>query len=222
MEKSGLFESKFINNYDDEADKSWTTTGTIFGKQYDREMRCIKWEAEKRDYESMAEIRGVSRGNNLGTTKPPTTADVTAQEYIATLEEKAAMQDAHIENLTSRNPPATVPATDVAAATITITGGTSRSSKTSTRLTKLQSSLAAMMKTVATQATAMTALIKRVVEGANRRGNSRRNDDCIGGGRRGNDNKDKPPAEKHTCPNCKLQVWHKEENCPEHAHNFHK
>ena len=222
MEKSGLFESKFINNYDDEADKSWTTTGTIFGKQYDREMRCIKWEAEKRDYESMAAICGVSRGNNLGTTKPPTTADVTAQEYIATLEEKAAMQDAHVEKIMAHNPPATVPATNVAAATSTITGGGSRSSKTSTQITQLQSSLAAMMKAVATQATAMTALTKQVAEGANRRGNSRQNDDHRGGGRRGDDNKDKPPAEKQTCPKCKLQVWYKEENFLEYARNANK
>ena len=42
MEKSGLFGSKFIDNYDDEDDKSWTTAGTIFVKQYDREMRSIK------------------------------------------------------------------------------------------------------------------------------------------------------------------------------------
>ena len=54
MEKSGLFDSKFIDDYDDEADKSWITTGTIFVKKYDREMRRIKWEAENRDYESMA------------------------------------------------------------------------------------------------------------------------------------------------------------------------
>ena len=36
MEKNGLFESKLINDYDNEADKLWTTTGTIFVKQYDR------------------------------------------------------------------------------------------------------------------------------------------------------------------------------------------
>ena len=36
MEKSGLFESNFIDDYDDEADKSWTTTVTIFVKQYDQ------------------------------------------------------------------------------------------------------------------------------------------------------------------------------------------
>ena len=78
-----------------------------------------------------------------------------------------------------------------------------------------------MMKTVATQAMTMTALTKQVPEGANRRGDSRQNDDCRCGSR-GDDNKDKPPAEKHTCPKCKLQVWHKDENCPEYARNSHK
>ena len=208
-EKSGLFESKFIDDYNDEADKLWTTTGTIFMKQYDREMRCMKREAENRDYESMAAIRGVSRGDNLGTPEPPTTADATEQEYITALEEKAAMQDAHIEQLMARNPPATVPATDVSAATSTIKGGTSRISKTSTQLSEMQSSLATMMKKVATQATAMTALSKQVAEGANRHGDSRRNDDHRGSGRHDDNKKDKPPAEKHTCPKCKLQVWHK-------------
>ena len=122
----------------------------------------------------------------------------------------------------ARNPPATVPATAVAAATVIIAGGTSFSSKTSTQLTELQSSLAAMIKTFVTQVTAMTALTKQVAEGDNTRGDSRRNDDRRGGGRRGDNNKDKPTEEKHTCPKCKLQVWHKEENCPEHARNAHK
>ena len=150
------------------------------------------------------------------------TEDATAQEYIAALEEKAELQGAHIEELMARNPPATVPATNVAVATITVTVGTSRSSKTSNQLTELQSSLATMMKTVATQATAMTALTKKVAEGANRRGDSRRNDDRRGGGYRGNNKKYKPPAEKHTCPKCKLQVWHKEENFLEYVRNAHK
>ena len=110
----------------------------------------------------------------------------------------------------ARNQPATVPATEVAAATSTITRGTSRSSKNITQITELQSSLTAMMKTVAMQATEMTALTKQVAEGANRRSYSRRNNYHRGGGCRGDDNKDKPPAEKHTFSKCKLQVWHKE------------
>ena len=160
MDKSGLFESKFIGNYDDEANKLLTTTGTIFVKQYNREMRRIKREAENKDYKIMAAIRRVSRRKNLGNPVPQTTADVTAQEYIAALEEKAVMQDAYIKDIMARNPPATVPATDVAAATRTITRGTIRSSKNITQITELQSSLAAMMKTVTTQAAGMTSLTK--------------------------------------------------------------
>ena len=160
MEKSGIFESNFINDYNDKAYKSWTATGTIFVRQYDREMQRIKKEAENKYYDSMASIRGVSHGNNLGTPVPPTTSNATAQKYITAQEGKAAMQGAHIKELMVRNPPATVPATDVSAATSTITGGDGCSRKTITHLTKLQSSLTAMMKTVATQATAMTALTK--------------------------------------------------------------
>ena len=47
------------------------------------------------------------------------------------------MQDAHTKELMARNPPTTVPATNVSAATRKITGGNIRSSKTSTQLTEL-------------------------------------------------------------------------------------
>ena len=63
---------------------------------------------------------------------PLTTANATVQEYIYALEEKVSMQDTHIEDLMACNPPATVPATNVAASTSTTTGGSSRSSKTRT------------------------------------------------------------------------------------------
>ena len=91
-------------------------------------MRRINQEAENKEYNSMADIRGVSRGDNLGTPEPPTTADATEQEYITALEEKVEIQDAHIKELMARNPPATVPSSNVTAATSTITGGTIRSS----------------------------------------------------------------------------------------------
>ena len=49
MEKSWLFEPKFINNYDDTIDKRWTTVVELFSKQYDREMRRIKRGGENKD-----------------------------------------------------------------------------------------------------------------------------------------------------------------------------
>ena len=48
-------------------------------------MRRIKREVENKDYKCMADIRRLIRGNNLGTPVPRTTADATAQAYIATL-----------------------------------------------------------------------------------------------------------------------------------------
>ena len=42
MEKSGLFEPKFIDDYNDEVDKSWATTTNRFVKQYDRETRRVR------------------------------------------------------------------------------------------------------------------------------------------------------------------------------------
>ena len=44
MDKSGLLEPKFIDDYDDTPDKRWTTVVKLFVKQYDREMRRIKQE----------------------------------------------------------------------------------------------------------------------------------------------------------------------------------
>ena len=57
MEKSGLFEPKFIDDYDDEVEKSWATTTNRFVKQYDCETRRVRREADSKDYESMAAIR---------------------------------------------------------------------------------------------------------------------------------------------------------------------
>ena len=59
MEKSGLFEPKFIDDYDDGVNKSWATTTNHFVKQYDRETRSVRREADSKDYESMAAIRGL-------------------------------------------------------------------------------------------------------------------------------------------------------------------
>ena len=42
MDKSGLFEPKFINDYDNTPDKRWTTVVDLFAKQYDSKMRRIK------------------------------------------------------------------------------------------------------------------------------------------------------------------------------------
>ena len=206
MEKSGLFESKFIDDYDDKVDKSWATTTNSFVKQYDCRTRRVRREADSNNYESMAAIRGLSRGKGKPSTAP---AAVTATEYIAALEEKLALQDEHIEELLAHGPPALVPTTDVAAAASTITSGSSRHSSTSSastqQLTKLQASLAAIIKTVATQAAAMTALTKQVADGASTRDDGRRGDGRRTSDRRGDGDK-KTQTEKHACPKCKLQV----------------
>ena len=48
MDKSRLFDPKFINDYDDTPDKRWTTVVELFAKQYDHEMRRIKREEKKK------------------------------------------------------------------------------------------------------------------------------------------------------------------------------
>ena len=223
MEKSGLFETKFIDDYADEVEEYWATTTNRFVKQYDREIRHVRREADSKDYESMAAIRGLCQQKR----NPPSTvpAAATATEYIAALEEKAALQDEHIEELLAHGPPTLVPTTDIAATASTITSESSRHSSASSastqQLTELQASLAAMIKTVTTQAAAITALTKQVADGASTREDRRRGDGRRTSVRRGDRDK-KPPTEKHACPKCKLQVWHKEENCPEQERNSQK
>ena len=46
MEKSGVFEPKFIDDYDNTPDKRWTTVVELFAKHYNREMRRIKQEGK--------------------------------------------------------------------------------------------------------------------------------------------------------------------------------
>ena len=83
MDKSELFEPKFINDYDDTPDKRGTTVIELFAKKYDRETCRIKREGEKKDYESMAALRGINRG---GAPQPPPEADMATREYISAME----------------------------------------------------------------------------------------------------------------------------------------
>ena len=211
MDKSGIFEPKFINDYDDTINKRWTAVVELFSKQYDREMRHIKREGEKKDYKSMAALHGINRG---GAPQTPPEADMATREYITAMEERATMQDAHIEDIMKRGPPTTIPATNRKAAARVITGGSNHSSSTTgQQLTDLQSSLATLMTKVSSQASAMTALTNQVAAGNNKRDG--------GGGNRARTG-DKNPKEKHTCTECKLLVWHKEEKCPEYECNTDK
>ena len=59
MEKSGLFEPKVINDYENTIENQWTMVIEIFYKQYERGMCCIKREGENKDYESMAALRRI-------------------------------------------------------------------------------------------------------------------------------------------------------------------
>ena len=125
MEKSGLFEPKVINDYENTIENQWTMVIEIFYKQYERGMCCIKREGENKDYEIMTALREINRG---GAPQPQPEADMATREYIAAMEERSTMQDAHIKDLMERGPPTTIPATDGAAAASVITRGSNRSS----------------------------------------------------------------------------------------------
>ena len=79
------------------------------------------------------------------------------------MEERAALQDAHIEDLMERGPPTTIPATGgAAAASVNTRGSNCSGSTTVQQLNKLQSALATLMTTGSSQASAMTSLTKQV------------------------------------------------------------
>ena len=167
MDKSGLLEPKFIDDYDDTPDKRWTTVVKLFVKQYDREMRRIKQEGENKDYESMTALHGMNRG---GAPPPPPEPYIATQEYISTIEERATLQDAHIEDIMGRVPPTTIPANDgTAAASVIMRGSNQSSSTTGQQLNKLQSALATLLTTVSSQASVMTALTNQVAAGITKR-----------------------------------------------------
>ena len=134
MDKSGLFEPRFIDNYDDTPEKQWMTVVELFAKQYDRKMRRIKREGENKDYEIMAALRGMNRG---GEPQPPPEADMVTWEYISAMEERATLQDSHIKDLMELGPPTTIPATYGEAAVSVITRGINRSGSTTGHLRRL-------------------------------------------------------------------------------------
>ena len=93
------------------------------------------------------------------------------------MEERATLQDAHIEDLMGCGPPTTIPDTDGAAAASVITRGGNRSSTTTGQQhNELRSVLATLMMTVSSQALAMTAITNQVAAGNTTR-------DGIGGNR---------------------------------------
>ena len=102
-----------------------------------------------------------------------------------------------------RGPPTTIPATNGAAEASMIMRESNRSgSTTGQQLNKLQSALATLTMTVSSQASAMTAITNQVAAGNTTRDGIGGNRTRTGGGK---------PKEKHTCPKCKLLLWHKEE-----------
>ena len=94
----------------------------------------------------MAALRGMNRS---GAPQPLPEADMATREYIAAMEERAALQDDHIKDLMECGPPTTIPATDRAAAASVITRGSNYSSSTTgQQLNELQSALATLRMTV--------------------------------------------------------------------------
>ena len=66
-------------------------------------------------------MASLPRMNRSGTPPPPPEADIAMQEYIAAMEERATLQDDHIEDLMGCGPPTTISATDSASEASVIT-----------------------------------------------------------------------------------------------------
>ena len=87
--------------------------------------------------------------NHGGAPPTPHEAYIETQEYIAAMEERATLQDDHIEDLMGCGPPTTISATDSASEARVITRVSNRRiSTTGQKLNKLQSSLATLLMTV--------------------------------------------------------------------------
>ena len=88
MYGSGLFEEIFLEEWEDSADQSWTTTRDIFTKEYDVIMRATNREAQQSGYDSADALH---EHHPTTPTSMPTAA--TTNEYDAMAEYAAALEE---------------------------------------------------------------------------------------------------------------------------------
>ena len=111
MYACGLFEAKFLDDWEETADKSWGKTRPHFTCQFNKESRKLEREKSQKNYESSNVFR---KAPHLHTLEIPqggattTTTDIiftAAMDYAETLKEKFNAQAERIIELEAVAPP---------------------------------------------------------------------------------------------------------------------
>ena len=141
-----IFESKFLDDWEEALDKTWASTKPLFVTQYNKEQRNIDRESKCTPYKSNTEFREITAP------APPSIAQDTSDkaayeaaiEYAQALEEQTTVQAAEILALKSVGGTTSTVVSDFAASAV------AAPSSASADLTTLQTMVSQLATTVAT------------------------------------------------------------------------
>ena len=215
MYTCGLFEARFLDDWEESLDKSWASTLPLFVTQFNKERRTLERANNNKNFASANVFRERhSTGGHAPTFAPigptTTTADYNAaMEYAAAMEAKSTAQEGRIlelEDALDRHTALTLPSELAASATTATTGAAAATTKLA--------AMRAMIQSLAATVTALTT--KSATDG----GGGGRVRDKKGGGGPSNGTVETPGT--HKCVNCKSWVKHKDANCYKLAANAAK
>ena len=211
MYACGLFEARFLDDWEESLDKSWPVTLLLFANQFNKERRTLERANNNKNFASTNVFRERHATGAYAPNAPPTTnADYdAAMEYAAAMEAKSTAQEGRIlelEDALDGRTAVTFPSELAASATTATTGAAAAATK-----------LAAMRAMIQSLVATVTALTAKSTTGGGGGGRGR---DKKGGGGPPNGTVETPGT--HKCVNCKLWVKHKDANCFELAVNAAK
>ena len=128
MYACGLFEARFLNDWEESTDKSWTVTLPLFANQFNKERRTFERANNNKNFDSANVFRKLRTTGAYAHNAPPTTnADYdAAMEYAAAMELKSTAQEGRIlelEDALDGRTVVTLPPELAASATTATTGG---------------------------------------------------------------------------------------------------
>ena len=215
MYTCGLFEARFLDDWEESLDKSWATTLPLFVTQFNKERRTLERANNNKNFASANVFRERHAINSRAPTFAPTaptttTADYNAaMEYAAAMEAKSTVQEGRIlelENALDDQTALTLPH-ELAASATNATTATASASAAATELAVMK----AMIQSLAATVTSLTT--KSATDGGRGR-------DKKGRGNPPNGTIETPGT--HKCVNYNLWVKHKDANCYDLAANAAK
>ena len=196
----GLFEGRFLDNWEEITNKTWKATLPLFTAQFNKEQRTLERQHGAKTHENSNVFRERGADGSFGrSTATNADSDYTAaMEYAAALEDRSNKQEGRVlglEESLNSHITLTLP-TDLAASVAAST------TATSTAATKM----ATMRDMIQSLAASVTTLSSKTLS----KGNSGGSKGCNGGG--GGNAATQTPG-THKCANCQYWVKHKDANC---------